>query len=100
MQDYDEKRIGPRVPVDCEVRFTVKGETDQHQGVCKDLSVDGLAFETDYQAETGQELEINLVPPEGTAVPTLRAFVEVVRVTPAGSGSGCRVAGAIKEILQ
>lgn len=99
MQDYDEKRISRRVPVDCRVEFTVQGAHEQHEGICRDLSVDGVAFQCEFQLSTGMILQLNVLPPSGSGIRPLSALVEVVRAIAAADGVGYEVAGRIVEVL-
>jgi hypothetical protein len=84
--------------VDCEVKFSVAGASEQDSGRCRNLSGDGILFVADRAPAVGAVLEVTVVPPEGSAVAPLLATVEVIRVDPEAADGGHLVAATVMEI--
>jgi hypothetical protein len=54
----------------------------EHMAVVKDLSVDGLAFESGLDLPPDLEVELRLLPPAGSLIEPLQCKVHVVRSVP------------------
>jgi len=96
MRDYTEKRASRRIPVECVVRFRIVGAEQSYQACSKNLSVGGIAIAGTAVVKPGDTLELQLLPPKGSAVLPLDALVTVTRSTE--NESGCEVAGYFKEV--
>ena len=79
MIDYAEKRDFLRMPIDCELSFSVEGSTKQYQGNVINLSSKGILFTSNEKFESGTTLQIVLTPSNSTTSP-MEAEVVVARV--------------------
>lgn len=80
MIDYAEKRDFLRMPIDCELSFSVEGSTKQYQGNVINLSSKGILFTSTEKFESGTTLHIVLTPSNSTTSP-MEAEVVVARVS-------------------
>jgi len=80
MIDYAEKRDFLRMPIDCELSFSVEGSTKQHQGNVINLSSKGILFTSTEKFDPGTMLQIVLTPSNSTTAP-MEAEVVVARVS-------------------
>jgi hypothetical protein len=80
MIDYAEKRDFLRMPIDCELSFSVEGSTKQYQGNVINLSSKGILFTSSEKFESGATLQIDLTPSNSTTSP-MEAEVVVARVS-------------------
>ncbi len=58
----DEKRDFYRMPVDCDVSFTLPDSHQQYLGKGSDLSAEGLLFYTQQELQLGDEISIHVYP--------------------------------------
>ena len=65
--------------VECQMTFTVAGDTTSYRAIARNLSATGLLIATDQEIGVGTVLDV-CVTPEQPIVPPLEAVVEVVRV--------------------
>jgi hypothetical protein len=100
MSAFWEKRSARRIPisVDCLVTIQMPDGSTQN-GVIKDLSVDGISIETSQLIDGGSQLDISVIPPEGSPIEPLRANIEVIRCTPEDYGAKYIVAASIKSVV-
>lgn len=100
MSEFWEKRSARRIPisVDCQVKIQMP-DGSVKDGVIKDLSVDGLSIETSQPVDGGAQLDISIIPPDGSPIEPLRAQVEVIRCIPDDYGAKYIVAAAIKSVV-
>jgi len=80
MIDYAEKRDFLRMPIDCELSFSVEGSSKQYQGNVINLSSKGILFTSSEKFESGTALQIVLTPSNSTTSP-MEAEVVVARVS-------------------
>ena len=78
MIDYAEKRDFLRMPIDCELTFTVEGNETLHQGNVINLSHKGILFTCADSFDAGIRLNIVLTP-SNSITPPMEATVVVVR---------------------
>ncbi len=79
MIDYAEKRDFLRMPIDCELSFSIAGSSKQYQGNVINLSSKGILFTSNTEFESGTRLEITLTP-SNSITPPMEATVVVMRV--------------------
>ncbi|MDH3219281.1 MAG: PilZ domain-containing protein [Gammaproteobacteria bacterium] len=79
MIDYAEKRDFLRMPIDCELTFTVSGSGRQYQGSVINLSSKGILFTSSEKFDPGTSLDIILTP-SNSLTPPMQATVVVSRV--------------------
>ena len=80
MIDYAEKRDFLRMPIDCELSFSVAGSSDKQQGNVINLSHRGILFTSSETYDEGTRLDIVLTP-SNSITPPMEATVIVSRVT-------------------
>lgn len=73
-----EKRSARRVPIDCPASVMLP-DGSEHVATVKDLSVEGLSFESGLDLPQGMEVELRLLPPAGSLIEPLQCKVLVVR---------------------
>ncbi len=73
-----EKRSARRVPIDCPASVMLP-DGSEHMATVKDLSVEGLSFESGLDLPEGLEVELRLLPPAGSLIEPLQCKVLVVR---------------------
>jgi len=100
MRDYSEKRNAIRMLIGCMAEINNPGSAQTYPCTCRDLSIDGIAIESDYAANEGEMLEITLHPPENSAIAPLNAVMKVLRMDTVETLSGprFRISGNIKII--
>lgn len=82
---YDEKRDFIRMPVDCNVTFSLAGDSQQYYGKGTDLSAEGVMFLSVKELQVGEKITIQVHPYIKTILP-LSASAEVVRSTKSDDG--------------
>ncbi len=80
MIDYAEKRDFLRMPIDCELSFSLAGSTKQYEGHVINLSSRGILFTSNESFDEGTTLDITLTP-SNSATPPMEAEVVVARVS-------------------
>lgn len=95
MIDYAEKRDFLRMPIDCELSFSRRGEARRHPGKVINLSSKGILFTSDERFAPGDELDI-LLTPGNSLTPPMEASVVVSRVV--DNDAGFEVACEIEKI--
>ena len=93
--NYTEKRNFIRIPINHEMTYKVDGSSYLEQGVCLNLSADGVLFSASQHFNPGTIIDINITPKQSVVTP-LDAMVEVVRVTDNEINDKYSVAGIIK----
>ncbi len=76
--NYEEKRDFQRMPVECDITYTIAGSSVKCYGKGSDLSATGVMFSTDQDLAVGTELEVNIHPYIKTVQP-LQAKARVIR---------------------
>ena len=94
--DYSEKREYFRMNTHSAMTIKPDGSDEVYEGVCVNLSANGVLFTTNQRFEPGTIIHINITPAKAVVAP-LDAVVEVVR-THADSEKGYAIAGQIKQI--
>ena len=95
-RDYSEKRAFFRMSTDSSITIKPDGSDETHEGICINLSANGVLFTSQERFEPGTIIHINITPAKAV-VPPLDAVIEVVR-TQADSDKGYSIAGQIKQI--
>jgi hypothetical protein len=95
-RDYSEKRAFFRMSTDSSMTIRPEGSEETYEGICINLSANGVLFTSDQRFEPGTIIHINITPAK-VVVPPLDAVIEVVR-TQADSEKGYTIAGEIKQI--
>ncbi len=80
MIDYAEKRDFLRMPIDCELSFSVAGSSKLYQGNVINLSSKGILFTSNEKFDEGSTLDIILTP-SNSMTPPMQAEVIVARVS-------------------
>ena len=75
----EDRRAFARLPIDCTVAFKLTGKNTVAYGSGKNLSGNGILFESSEPITIGAELEIDVVPTLEQFKP-LNATAQVVRV--------------------
>ena len=94
---YEEKRNFPRMRMDCALSYAPVGERGTAEGRCKNLSAQGVLFNTLKPIVIGALIDINITPQKAVVEP-FNAVVEVIRVSNAGGVNDYEIAARIKEI--
>lgn len=95
----DKRRNARRIPLECKIKIRVPETSDTYYGICRNLSVDGLLFVTDYVPRFGQMLEVHVLPGHGPGAPApLNAVVEVRHCTRAAGGERYEIGAAIVHV--
>ena len=96
---YTEKRNFNRLAINHEMTYILDGadifDQEPDQGICKNLSADGVLFSSDKSIAPGTIVNINITPRQSQVVP-LEAEVEVTRTTKSETGNNFEIAGFIK----
>jgi len=79
MIDYAEKRDFMRMPIDCDLRFSVVGDDREFQGNVINLSNKGILFTSRQKFEVGNLLTLVLTASQADT-PPMHATVKVARV--------------------
>ena len=96
MVRYAEKRDFLRMPIDCELSFTVAGSDERLQGNVINLSSKGILFTSSQGFDPGARLDI-LLTPSNAQTPPMEARVVVSRVT--DNDAVFEIACEIEEII-
>ena len=76
--DFSEKRSFYRMPVECQLEYTENGNEETRTGHVKNISGDGILFQTDHAIGMGTEMTI-IVKAGSNLTPPLHATIEVIR---------------------
>ena len=76
---FHEKRGFLRMPIDCNLSYSVVGEQRDFQGKVINLSSMGVLFASKQRLEVGSLLTLVLTPSQGNT-PPMHATVKVTRV--------------------
>ncbi|MFK5984850.1 MAG: PilZ domain-containing protein [Pseudomonadota bacterium] len=76
--NYDEKRDFQRMPVECDVSFSLEGSSDKFYGKGSDLSAAGVMFSTDQDLPLDSIINLHVLPYIKT-VQALTAKAQVIR---------------------
>lgn len=90
-EDEEDNRWHPRVEIALSSRVFVAGGMVFLNVLTHDLSVGGAAVWLDSRPEVGASVQIELDPPEGTGLETVRAEGLVVWASPERDGAGHQV---------
>ncbi len=74
-----EQRKYARAPIDTPLFFFVKGDTNEREGVGKDISIGGMAVETATPAAFGQDVIVQVSLPGSDDILALPGVVRWVR---------------------
>lgn len=80
MINYNEKRTSPRMPIDCDLRYSVVGDDRDFEGKVINLSDTGILFTSRQKLEVGSLLTLVLTANQAKT-PPMHATVKVTRVT-------------------
>jgi hypothetical protein len=94
----EDKRAFARLAIDCTVVFKEPERNTVLYGSGKNLSGNGILFETTESVTIGAELEIDVIPTLEQFKP-LNAIAEVVRVSASDDKQQYLIAAALKRIL-
>lgn len=98
MQDYDEKRVYPRMKIDCPASFEIVGE-GVGGAIVKNLSGGGVLMWIEQGLDPGAELNIE-ISPISDITPPMEAAVRVLRCSPVEGAEGSfAVACMIERVL-
>ena len=79
MINYNEKRNSPRMPIDCDLRFSVVGDDRDFKGKVINMSDKGILFTSRQKLEVGSLLTLVLTAHQAKT-PPMHATVKVTRV--------------------
>jgi hypothetical protein len=96
-RSYEEKRNFPRMRLDCALSYAAVGERGTSEGRCKNLSAQGVLFNTLKPMTVGALVDINITPQKAVVAP-FNALVEVLRVSSAEGVNNYEIAARIKQI--
>ncbi|WP_082081567.1 PilZ domain-containing protein [Methylocucumis oryzae] len=96
VNDFDHRRF-VRMNVNCELTYRYSDSAQLFRGVCKNLSSSGILFSSHRTIKPGTIIEIDIVTPDHNLVPSLKALVEVIRVTGPEDGQ-YEVSGEIRGV--
>ena len=94
----EERRAFARLPIDCTVVIKKTGKDTVSYGSGKNLSGNGILFETTEAVSPGSKLEIDVVPTLEQFKP-LNATAHVVRVEPTDKEANYLVAASLTHII-
>ncbi|WP_455210986.1 PilZ domain-containing protein [Kaarinaea lacus] len=94
--EYSEKREYFRMNTNSAMTIKPEGSNEVYQGICINLSANGVLFTSNQRFDPGSIIHINITPAKAVVAP-LDAVVEVVR-TQVDSEKGYAIAGQIKQI--
>jgi hypothetical protein len=94
--EYDEKREYYRMSTNSPITIKPDGTEEVYEGVCINLSANGVLFTTTQRFEPGCIVHINITPAKAVVAP-LDAVVEIVRCQ-VDSDKGYAIAGQIKQM--
>jgi len=98
LQTSSEKRRFPRIKVHCAVSFRPEGGQGGREGICLEISGNGILFRAPEPLAPGTRLEVS-VRPLNDITPPLDALVEVVRADPDDLQGQYRIATEIRRVL-
>lgn len=81
--DSGEKRDFIRMSVDCDVFYRKEDGTVEKQGAGRNLSANGMLFESDENYPENSRLHLRVMP-RNSLTPPLEMLVEVIRVDDMG----------------
>lgn len=76
--DFSEKRSFYRMSVECQLEYTENGNEETRTGHVKNISGDGILFQTDNSITVGTEMTI-IVKAGSNLTPPLHATIEIIR---------------------
>ena len=79
MTNYNEKRNSSRMPIDCDLRYSIVGDDRDFEGKVINLSDKGILFTSRQKHEVGSLLTLVLTAKQ-TETPPMHATVKVTRV--------------------
>jgi len=79
MINNNEKRNSPRMPIDCDLRYSVVGDDRDFEGKVINLSDKGILFTSKQKLEVGNLLTLVLTASQADT-PDMHATVKVARV--------------------
>lgn len=94
----EERRAFVRLPIDCTVVIKKTGKDTVSYGSGKNLSGNGILFETAETISPGSKLEIDVVPTLEKFKP-LNATAHVVRVMPSDKEPNYLVAASLTHVI-
>ncbi len=94
--DYSEKREYFRMNTNSPITIKPDGSDDIYEGICVNLSANGMLFTTNQRFDPGTIIQINITPAKAVVEP-LDAVVEVVR-SQVDSEKGFTIAAQIIQI--
>ena len=94
--EYSEKREYFRMNTHSAMTLKPDGSDEVYEGVCINLSANGVLFTSSQRFDPGTIIHINITPAKAVVAP-LDAIIEVVR-TQVDSEKGYAIAGQIKQI--
>mgnify|MGYP001548856649 FL=1 len=98
MQDYDEKRVYPRMEIECPASFEIVG-AGAGGAIVKNLSGGGILMWIERELDPGAELLIE-ISPISDITPPMCAAVRVKRCSAVEGGEGSfAVACMIERVL-
>jgi Tfp pilus assembly protein PilZ len=74
-----EQRRYARAPIDTPLSFSVKGQSDDREGVGKDISIGGMFVETSAPAGFGESVVIHVSLPGSDEILALPGVIRWVR---------------------
>jgi Tfp pilus assembly protein PilZ len=74
-----EQRRYARAPIDTPLSFSVKGQSDDREGVGKDISIGGMFVETSTPAGFGESVVIHVSLPGSDEILALPGVIRWVR---------------------
>ncbi len=98
MLPNDERRNFARLAIDCTVVFKEPKTNTPAYGSGKNLSGNGILFESSERVKVGDELEIDVVPTLEQFKP-LNALAQVVRVDPAHQSEHYLIAATLTRVI-
>ncbi|HKJ22556.1 MAG TPA: PilZ domain-containing protein, partial [Gammaproteobacteria bacterium] len=93
-----EKRRFPRIKVHCAATFREEGGGRTHEGLCLEISGNGILLQTPEPLAPGTRLEVS-IRPLNDITPPLDAMAEVVRTDPGEAEGQYRVAAEIQRVM-
>lgn len=94
----DDRRVFARLAIDCTVVYKEPNKETVAYGTGKNLSGNGILFETAQPLTVGEELEIDVIPTLEQFKP-LNAIAQVVRVDASKTQSPFLVAATLTRII-
>lgn len=76
--DFSEKRSFYRMSVECQLEYTENENDETRTGHVKNISGDGILFQTDSPITVGSEMTI-IVKAGSNLTPPLHATIEIIR---------------------